>query len=247
MRFIYLLILWAIGKIKLSPKVFVDQRWKICESCPLLKTGVLRKYCGACQCTVSPKVGPLNKLAYPEEQCPKGYWGKLAWVTSNTSNTSNTYESLMYYLKFYVFWFLGLFGPGLRIEIDGLSWPAQGDLEAAGIDLFSAEKLVLPPGEVVKVSVGVKSYFRPGWVALLWDRSSMGGKGLHRFGGVIDSNYRGDWKVCIYNSTNDVFVISRGDKIAQVVMQRCSLRGYKKVFRLPDSNRGAKGFGSTGT
>lgn len=117
---------------------------------------------------------------------------------------------------------------------------------SAGYDLYACQDTVLPAGSTVIVPTGITVEFRPGFAALIWDRSGMGAKGIHRFAGVIDADYRGPWGVVLYNSTNKPFEIKAGDRIAQVLFQEVKCLPVKEVSELSDTSRGAGGFGSTG-
>lgn len=117
---------------------------------------------------------------------------------------------------------------------------------SAGYDLFSAETRMIPPGDVAKIKLGIAVEFSPGYAALIWDRSSLGSKGIHRFAGVIDADYRGEWMVCLHNTTRDSFFINVGDKIAQVLFQKVESWDVEIVDELPETERGEGGFGSTG-
>jgi dUTP pyrophosphatase len=117
---------------------------------------------------------------------------------------------------------------------------------SAGYDLYSAECVVISPGQHALVSLGIATAFPVGYVALLWDRSGMGSKGIHRFAGVIDADYRGEWKVILWNSTDKPFHILSGDKIVQCLFQRVEAPEVLQVEQLDDTSRGSCGFGSTG-
>jgi len=95
-------------------------------------------------------------------------------------------------------------------------------------------------------STGISVEFPVGYVALLWDRSGLGSKGIHRFAGVIDSGYRGEWKVILINTTDKPFTIEAGDKIIQCVLQAFEPVVIKEALELAQSQRGAKGWGSSG-
>ncbi len=116
----------------------------------------------------------------------------------------------------------------------------------AGIDIFTNESKTLKPGEIYTFSTGIAVEIPKGHVALLWDRSGLGSKGLHRLAGVIDSSYRGEWKVVIANLTKKKFPITAGDKIIQCVVQKFEPAKVKEVKKLSSTTRGAKGFGSSG-
>ena len=93
---------------------------------------------------------------------------------------------------------------------------------------------------------GIAVEFPEGYVALLWDRSGLGSKGIHRLAGVIDSGYRGEWKVVLLNTTKEPFEIKKGDKIIQCIIQKFEPVEILEVDELSNSQRGEKGFGSSG-
>lgn len=141
--------------------------------------------------------------------------------------------------------FYWLIGPRPK-WVGGGFQPTNGSADAAGFDLYATEGAVIGPGEVRLIDLNIRACFNPFWVALLWDRSGMGAKGIHRFGGVIDADYRGNWKVCLYNTTHNIWTINRGDRIAQVIFQPIWTGAWSKTDKLPETDRGDKGYGSTG-
>ena len=124
--------------------------------------------------------------------------------------------------------------------------PAKDDATDAGIDVYTNETYTLAPGEVHAFSTGVAVEFPSGCAALIWDRSGLGSKGIHRLAGVIDSGYRGEWKIVLVNLTSEPHEIKAGDKIAQCVLQQFEPVEITEVDTLAESVRGAKGFGSSG-
>lgn len=124
--------------------------------------------------------------------------------------------------------------------------PTKGDAADAGIDIFTNESHVLQPGETYAFGTGISVEFPEGYVALLWDRSGLGSKGIHRLAGVIDAGYRGEWKVVLTNLTREPFEISEGDKIIQCVLQTFEPAEITEVEQVSETSRGAKGFGSSG-
>ena len=124
--------------------------------------------------------------------------------------------------------------------------PVKNNPTDAGIDIFTTETHNLKPGETYLFSTGIAAQFPKGYVALLWDRSGLGSKGIHRLAGVIDSGYRGEWKVALLNTTKKTFKIQKGDKIVQCILQKFEATSIKEVSELMDSSRGTKGFGSSG-
>lgn len=129
---------------------------------------------------------------------------------------------------------------------DNATLPSKENPKDAGIDIYTNESYTLQPGERYMFGTGIAAAIPDGYVALLWDRSGLGSKGIHRFAGVIDSGYRGEWKVILYNSTDTPYEIQAGDKIVQAVIQQFESTDIAEVDDLPDSLRGAKGFGSSG-
>lgn len=142
----------------------------------------------------------------------------------------------------------GLFGPNPVFSGGcGVSQrPYRGSKESAGLDLYATKRVLITPGGTVVVATGLRCNFNPGWGAYIWDRSGYGVRGLHRFAGLIDSDYRGDWGVVIYNSTSDTVEVRPGDRVAQVVFQRCWIGKPKWGKVKNDTARGTGGFGSTG-
>lgn len=117
---------------------------------------------------------------------------------------------------------------------------------SAGYDLYAIEDESLPPLSVTKIYLGFAAAFPPGYAGSIRDRSSMGQKGIHVFGGVIDTDYRGEWAVLLYNSKMVTQEIMKGDRIAQVLFHPSLLFIVNEVDKLEETNRGPDGFGSTG-
>lgn len=124
--------------------------------------------------------------------------------------------------------------------------PVKGSMWDAGIDIFTNESYTLKSGETHMFGTGISVQIPNGYVALFWDRSGLGSKGIHRLAGVVDSTYRGEWKVVLTNLTKKKFAIAAGDKIVQCLIQKFEQVNIKEVKKLSDTSRGAKGFGSSG-
>lgn len=124
--------------------------------------------------------------------------------------------------------------------------PLYGHKGDAGMDLFSSSEYVLQKGEVYAVPTGVKVEIPMGYVGLIWDKSGVSLKGVHRLAGVVDAGYRGEIKVVMVNLSQDPFVIDKGMKIAQLLIQPIVEVDVVEVEDLEDSSRGEGGFGSTG-
>lgn len=124
------------------------------------------------------------------------------------------------------------------------AYACQGD---AGMDLFSNEEVLILPGKRVLISTGIAVEFPEEYVALIWDKSGIAvKKGLTKIAGVIDSSYRGEWKIALYNLGKEKVQINKGDKIAQVLFQKIERAQVEVVDSLSETSRGEGGFGSTG-
>lgn len=127
--------------------------------------------------------------------------------------------------------------------------PTKAYKEDAGWDLYSVQDITIPPGGRQLISTGIAVNIPNGYAGLIWPRSGMSvKKGCDVLAGVIDSTYYGEIKVCLQNCDpyQDI-VIKCGDKIAQILFQTIPEFSVKVVDELPTSERGEKGFGSSGT
>lgn len=116
-----------------------------------------------------------------------------------------------------------------------------------GMDVFSMEDYDLKPGERKVFFVGFALEFPVGLAAIVKDKSSLPNKaGLHVMGGVYDAGYRGEYNVNLINLGQEIYHISKGDKIAQLVIFPVEIVGLKEVDGLSLSSRGEGRFGSTG-
>ncbi|MFF5206951.1 dUTP diphosphatase [Streptosporangium sp. NPDC000396] len=135
----------------------------------------------------------------------------------------------------------------LDAELPLPSYAHPGD---AGADLYTAEDVELLPGERVMVGTGVAIALPDGYAAFVHPRSGLAAKHgltLVNAPGTVDAGYRGEIKVTLLNTdTKDAVRLRRGDRIAQLVIQRVEKAAFYEVDRLPGSARGANGFGSTG-
>ncbi len=124
--------------------------------------------------------------------------------------------------------------------------PQYGHTGDAGLDLFSSIDFVLEKGQVEAIPSGVKVAIPDGYVGLIWDKSGVSLKGVHRLAGVIDSGYRGEVKVVMINLSDKPFAIDKGMKIAQMLVQPITMVRVVETKDLDDTSRGEGGFGSTG-
>ncbi|TET53877.1 MAG: dUTP diphosphatase [Actinobacteria bacterium] len=123
----------------------------------------------------------------------------------------------------------------------------QGD---AGCDLFSTIDKEINPNERALISTGIAVSIPQGYAAFVQPRSGLAvkhGISIVNTPGLIDSHYRGEIKVIIINTDPQAsFVLKKGDKIAQMVIQKVENAEFEEVEELDKTERGAGGFGSTG-
>lgn len=132
---------------------------------------------------------------------------------------------------------------------EGLPLPSYQTLHAAGLDLVAAERTVLGPGERTAVGTGIAIALPAGFEAQVRPRSGLAlkhGVTLLNSPGTIDADYRGEVRIILVNHGAEAFVVERGDRIAQLVVAPVSRAEWVEVESLPESERGAGGFGSTG-
>jgi dUTP pyrophosphatase len=132
---------------------------------------------------------------------------------------------------------------------EGVEPPRPMTGGAAGFDLTSAETLILEPGRPTLVPTGLALAIPDGVEGQVRPRSGLAlrhGVGMLNAPGTIDSDYRGEVCVILMNFGSDAFEIGRGERIAQIVFQRVIRPRLVERDVLPDSPRGAGGFGHTG-
>jgi dUTP pyrophosphatase len=133
-----------------------------------------------------------------------------------------------------------------------LPLPAYATEGSAGLDLLAAidADVVIAPGARTLIPTGIAIAVPEGFEAQVRPRSGLAikhGITLLNAPGTIDSDYRGEVKAIVINHGNAPFTVSRGMKIAQMVIARFERIAWNNVEALADSERGSDGFGSTGT
>lgn len=144
--------------------------------------------------------------------------------------------------------------PTLNVQLkmldDGLEAPGYAHPGDAGADLRSRIDFRIGPGERILVPTGVAIALPHGYVALIHPRSGLAtkhGLTIVNAPGTVDAGYRGEIAVTLLNTdATETLTFKRGDRIAQMVIQRVEHAAFEHVDELPDSIRGAGGFGSTG-
>lgn len=128
--------------------------------------------------------------------------------------------------------------------------PTKGSALAAGYDLYSSEEAVIPAQGQGLVATDISIIVPVGTYGRVAPRSGLAVKhGISTGAGVIDADYRGEVKVVLFNHSKKDFEIKKGDRIAQLVLERIINADIKEISaeELTNTERGAGGFGSTGT
>lgn len=136
--------------------------------------------------------------------------------------------------------------------------PTKAHWDDAGWDLYSDEDAEIKTGETRCINTNIAVAIPEGYCGVIFDRSSLGVKGLGRLAGVIDAQYRGPIKVCLHNHSHGYYKLEMcentycivklpsGSKIAQMLILPVPAVQFVETDELPESHRGEKGFGSSG-
>lgn len=123
--------------------------------------------------------------------------------------------------------------------------PTKGTTSSAGFDLRVIEEVTLDPNEIMAIPLGFATALHEDIHCRIESRSGMALRGLVVLTGVIDADYRGEWKVILMNLSGKTVTLAKGDRIAQAVFRPTLDIAFETVSELPESNR-TGGFGSTG-
>ena len=140
----------------------------------------------------------------------------------------------------------------LQINIKKLSdnakIPTQGTKLAAGYDLYAAEDVTIDCGTRKLVKTNISMAITTGYYGRIAPRSGLAYKnGIDVLAGVIDSDYRGDIGVILYNTDKDIdFIVKKGDRIAQIIFEACYSINFNETDTLDNTVREDGGFGFTG-
>ncbi|QWC57182.1 dUTP diphosphatase [Erythrobacter sp. 3-20A1M] len=132
---------------------------------------------------------------------------------------------------------------------EGLPLPAYATDGAAGMDVVSAEDVIIPPGARHAVATGFAIAIPPGYEVQVRPRSGLAlrhGITVPNAPGTIDSDYRGEVKAILINHGTESFAIERGDRVAQLVLAPVTRAVWQEADDLDATARGSDGFGSTG-
>jgi dUTP pyrophosphatase len=139
----------------------------------------------------------------------------------------------------------------MKIQISKLTEkakiPTQGSIYAAGYDLYAAEEGIINSFSRKLIKTNIAVSIPQGYYGRIAPRSGLAYKnGIDVLAGVIDADYRGDIGVILFNSDKKDFIVKEGDRIAQLIIEKCHSVEWGEVAKLEDSVRSDGGFGSTG-
>ena len=133
----------------------------------------------------------------------------------------------------------------LRVSADAVL-PTRAHASDAGLDLYGLEDVLLIPNEGKMARTGIAMAIPAGYVGLVADRSSLAKRGVKTAGGVIDAGYRGEIHIVLRNLTSESIHLKRGERIAQLLIIPVATPAVREVTSLDETDRGEKGFGSSG-
>lgn len=138
----------------------------------------------------------------------------------------------------------------VEVLLHGAEPPQYAHAGDAGADLLSTDEVVIAPGERALVGTGVSIALPDGFVAFVVPRSGLAAKHgitIVNTPGTVDAGYRGEIRVILLNTDrSEPYTVREGDRIAQLVVMPVARARFIPVERLPGTERGEGGFGSTG-
>lgn len=135
----------------------------------------------------------------------------------------------------------------VKLLTDKAKVPTRNTSTDAGLDIFSSETLLIKAGVWKAVGTDISISIPDGYYARIAPRSGLAYKyGIDVFAGVVDSGYRGEIKVILYNAGKSDYLVNLHDKIAQLIIEKCYIWEPQIVDDLDNSTRGERGFGSSG-
>lgn len=135
----------------------------------------------------------------------------------------------------------------IKVKLDpGAKLPTRAHTKDAGLDIYAAEDAIIRAGSRAVIETGVHVEIPEGYVGLLTSKSGlMSNHGL-TCSGTIDADYTGSIKAIMFNDDSQIYSVQAGDKITQLVIVPIITPELEIVDDLPETERGAAGFGSTG-
>ena len=136
---------------------------------------------------------------------------------------------------------------GIKKLVQDSIIPTRGSDGAVGYDLYSNEDCIIEPDNRWLVSTGISVVLPEGVYGRVAPRSGLSVKhGIQVGAGVIDPDYTGEVRVILFNQGNKNFEIKKGDRIAQLILERCETPPVVEINTIEATKRGSGGFGSTG-
>lgn len=132
--------------------------------------------------------------------------------------------------------------------MNGVLLPKMGSADAAGMDFYQPESITIEPHQTQYVTLGIAMEIPKGYMLMLAPRSSMSKTPLiipNSFG-VIDADYRGEIKGIFKNTSDDAYLIQKGDRLVQGILVPVGALKLLEVAQLSETARGSGGIGSTG-
>ncbi len=124
--------------------------------------------------------------------------------------------------------------------------PSRAHAEDAGLDLYANDHYTLYENERALIATGIKMAIPNGYAGLIWDKSGLAASGLKTGGGVIDSGFRGEIKIIVINLSGDIYHIKKGQKIAQILIQKIKTPELVESGEMEKTARATGSFGSSG-
>lgn len=134
-----------------------------------------------------------------------------------------------------------------KILKNGAKLPTYAHKGDAGFDIYAVSSKLIKKGSHEIVPTGVASEIAEGWFVSIRDRSGLAKDlGIHVLGGVVDASYRGEWRIILANFGPKDYKVTKGERIAQGILQPAPQAEIRKVKKISRTKRGKGGFGSTG-
>ena len=135
----------------------------------------------------------------------------------------------------------------MRIQLDdGAILPTRAHDTDAGIDIYSPVRRIVYQRSREVIDTGVHVQIPPGCVGMLKSKSGMMCWNGITSEGTIDEGYTGSIAVCLINTSDEPYIVNKGDKISQLVILPCLYESIEQVDKIDGGERGHHGFGSTG-
>ena len=135
----------------------------------------------------------------------------------------------------------------IKVKLDpGAKMPTRAHPNDAGLDIYAAEDAIIRAGSYAVIETGVHIEIPRGYVGMMTSKSGLMSSHALTCRGTIDADYTGSIKAVIFNHGSQIFSVHAGDKITQLVIGPIITPELELVDELPETERGAAGFGSTG-